>query len=254
MLLIGVDGRIEADTTAQWPAGTAFAHADLLDRALQEPVAVLVTWKQRAYWMVVVPVFAPDLIGYIGASIPVDDRVVRRLQQQSTLPKSIELVAADSPGNYAVLARGSDPGRLAVPLALRGSLPTAPVVADVGGREYVAQAVWLAGPEAGPRVAAVLGFSVDDALKPYRSVGLAWAALLAFGLSVGLTCAWLIARSVSRPVEALAALAQRIAAGDYSLPPPPARTDELGQLAGAFGNMAHAIREREAHILHQGQP
>ncbi|GAB3368142.1 EAL domain-containing protein [Lysobacter rhizosphaerae] len=251
MLLIGVDGRIEADTTAQWPVGTPFPYADLVERALQEPVAAIVARKQRAYWMVVVPVFAPDLVGYIGAAIPVDDRVVLRLQQQSSLPRSIELAAADASGGFTVLARGSDPSQLAVPLAARGRLPTLPVVVDIGGREYVSQAVWLRGSGQSPRVAAVLGFSVDDALKPYRPVGFAWAALLAFGLIVGLVCAWLIARGVSRPVEQLAALSRRIALGDYSPPDTPARADELGQLANAFGNMAHAIRDREERILHQ---
>lgn len=251
MLLIDVDGRIEADTAGQFPAGTAFPYADLVERALQEPVAALVVWKQRAYWMVVVPVLAPDLVGYIGAAIPVDDRVLLRLQQQSALPKSIELAAADAAGGFAVLARGSDPSRLAVPLATRGRLPAAPVVVEIGGHEFVSQAVWLAGSRHSPRVAAVLGFSVDEALKPYRPVAAAWSVLLAFGLGVGLVCAWLIARSVSRPVEELAALARRIAAGDYSPPETSVRADELGQLANAFGNMAHAIREREARILHQ---
>lgn len=251
MLLVGVDGRIQADTTGQSPVGTPFPYADLVEHALQEPVAGIVALKQRACWMVVVPVFAPDLVGYIGAAVPVDDRVVRRLQQQSTLPKSIELAAADAAGGFTVLARGSDPSRLAVPLAARGRLPTSPIVVNVGGREYVSQAVWLRGSGQSPRVAAVLGFSVDDALKPYRSVALAWAGLLAFGLVVGLVCAWVIARSVSRPVEALAALARRIASGDYSPPDTPARRDELGQLADAFGNMAGAISEREARILYQ---
>lgn len=251
MLVIGVDGRVEVDTAGQLAAGAPFPYADLVERALQAPAAATVTWKQRAYWMVVVPVFAPDLVGYIGAAIPVDDRVLAGLQQQSALPDSIELAAADASGRLVVLARGRDPSQLAVPLAKRGSLPTAPVVVDVGGREFVSQAVWLRGARRSPRVAAVLGFSVDEALKPYRPVAAAWAGLLAFGLTVGLVCAWLIARSVSRPVEELAALARRIASGDYSPPEAPVRADELGQLANAFGNMAHAIREREARILHQ---
>ncbi|MFC3816749.1 putative bifunctional diguanylate cyclase/phosphodiesterase [Lysobacter sp. GCM10012299] len=251
MLLVGVDGRVQADTSDQLSVGAPFPYADLIENALQEPVAAVVALKRRACWMVVVPVFAPDLVGYIGAVIPVDDRVMSRLQQQSVLPKSIELAAADASGGFSVLARGSDPSRLAVPLSARGHLPTSPVVVEVEGREYVSQAVWLRGSGQSPQVAAVLGFSVDDALRPYRSVAFAWALLLAFGLTVGLVCAWLIARGVSRPVEALAALSRRIAAGDYSPPDTPARSDELGQLANAFGNMADAIREREARILHQ---
>jgi diguanylate cyclase (GGDEF)-like protein len=100
-------------------------------------------------------------------------------------------------------------------------------------------------------VAAVLGYSVDEALSPYRSVGMAWAGLLGFGLVVGLIGAWLIARGVSRPVEELAASARRIEAGDYTPPPVGMRRDELGQLAKAFANMAQSIREREAQIRHQ---
>jgi diguanylate cyclase (GGDEF)-like protein len=251
MLLVGVDGRVEVDTAGQLALGTPFPYVDLVERALQAPAVATVTWKQRAYWMVVVPVFAPDLVGYISAVIPVDDGVLARLQQQSALPDSIELAAADASGRFAVLARGRDASRLAASLAARGRLPTTPDVVDVGGREFVSQAVWLRNTQGSPRVAAVLGFSVDEALKPFRPVVAAWAVLLAFGLTVGLICAWVIARSVSRPVEELAALARRIAAGDYSPPEAPARADELGQLANAFGNMAHAIREREARILHQ---
>jgi len=265
MLVIGLDGRIEADTAGQFAMGTAFPYPDLVERALQgrvggAPSGAIVASQRRAYWMVVVPVRAPDLVGYLGAAIPVDDGVLARLQRQSALPKGIELVAPDVSGGFAVLARGSDADRLAVPLATRGALPTKPLVAEVGGHDHVVQAVWLDGSEHSPRVAAVLGLSVDEALRPYRPVGAAWAGLFGFGLLVGLVCAWLIARSVSRPVEELAASARRIAAGDYAPAPVPVagadatgetRTDELGQLATAFGNMARAIREREARILYQ---
>lgn len=256
MLVIGLDGRIQADTAGQFATGAAFPYPDLVERALQEPDAAIVASKRRARWMVVVPVRAPDLVGYLGAAIPVDDDVLARLQRQSALPKGIELVAPDASGGFAVLARGTGAERLAVPLAARGPLPVSPVVAEVGGHDHVVQAVWLDGSEHSPRVAAVLGLSVDEALRPYRPVAAAWAGLLGFGLLVGLVCAWLIARSVSRPVEELAASARRIAAGDYTPPPDAerpgqARTDELGQLAAAFGNMARAIREREARILYQ---
>ncbi|MFC5568751.1 putative bifunctional diguanylate cyclase/phosphodiesterase [Lysobacter yangpyeongensis] len=251
MLLVGVDGSVEADTAQQLRKGAPFPYPDLVDRALQDPTVATVAWQGRAYWMVVVPVFAPDLVGYIGAAIPVDDRVLIRLQQQSALPKGIELVAMHAGGGVTVLARGSEHGELAVPLAARGPLPIRPAVVDIGGRQFVSQAVWLGGSRQSARIAAVLGFSVDDALRPYRPVAAAWAGLLALGLIIGLVCAWLIARSVSRPVEALAAHARRIASGDYSAPDAPRRNDELGQLASAFANMTDAIREREARILHQ---
>ncbi|HEY1139721.1 MAG TPA: cache domain-containing protein, partial [Lysobacter sp.] len=104
MLMIDVDGRVEVDTAGQWPAGTPFPYVDLVDRALQAPAVATVASNGRAHWMVVVPVFAPDLVGYIAAAIPVDDAVLARLQQQSALPDSIELAAAGSSGPLVVVA------------------------------------------------------------------------------------------------------------------------------------------------------
>ena len=98
---------------------------------------------------------------------------------------------------------------------------------------------------------AVLGYSLDDALAPFRSVAIASATLLVLGLGVGLLGAWLTARSLSRPIEVLAAAARRIGAGDYRTPASMQRNDEIGQLAGAFGSMTEAVRQRELHIRHQ---
>jgi diguanylate cyclase (GGDEF)-like protein len=252
MLLVGLDGRVEADTAGHFAEGARFPYADLADRALQRPAAAVVAWHGQANWMVVVPVFAPDLVGFIAAAIPVDDRLLARLQAQSALPKQVELATPGEDGRWQPIAHGSGAGMLTRELALEGGpLPTQPRVVDVEGREFVVQAVPLNRSQQSAPVVAVLGYSVDAALQPYRSVAAAWAGLLGLGLLVGLIGAWLIARSVSRPVEQLAASARRIEAGDYSPVVERARGDELGALAAAFGNMAQAIRVREAHILHQ---
>ena len=256
MLVLDVDGRIEADTGGVYPNRARFPYTDLVTRALEQPSAAVVAAQGRAYWMVVVPVFAPDLVGFIAAAIPVDDARLAQLQQQSALPRSVEL-ASLSPQGWQVLARGRD----AIPLARQlatprqamqpQALPRGPQLTTVAGREYVAQAVWLNRSRQSAPVVAVLGYSVDEALSPYRRVGLAWAGLLSLGLLVGLVGAWLIARGVSRPVEQLAASAGRIEAGDYDLPPTLPRHDEIGALSTAFATMAQSIREREAHILFQ---
>jgi len=252
MLLVGLDGNVEADTAGHFAVGARFPYADLADRALQKPAAAVVAWHGQANWMVVVPVFAPDLVGFIAAAIPVDDRLLARLQAQSALPKQVELATPGADGRWQPIAHGSGGGILTRELARQGGrLPTQPQVVDVDGREFVVQAVPLNRSRQSAPVVAVLGYSVDAALQPYRSVAAAWAGLLGLGLLVGLVGAWLIARSVSRPVEQLAASARRIEAGDYSPVPERARGDELGALAAAFGNMAQAIRVREAHILHQ---
>ena len=252
MLLLDTDGRVEVDTLGSYPAQAKFPYADLVTRAFERPSAAVVAWHGHAYWMVVVPVFAPNLVGLIAAAIPIDDPLLARMQALSTLPKTIELATLAGDDRWNVVARGSDKVALTAQLTTHGSaLPTKPILIDVHGREFVAQAVSLNRSAQSAPVAAVLGYSVDEALSPYRSVGRAWAGLLTLGLVVGLLGAWLIARGVSRPVEELAASARRIEAGDYSPPPTTTRSDELGELATAFMNMAQSIREREAHIRYQ---
>jgi len=252
MQLVGVDGSVEADTLAG--AGGRFAYADLLERSFERPSSAVVAWQGRAYWIVAVPVFAPDLVGVIAAMLPVDARLLARMQAQSVLPRNIELVALGRDGTVE-LARG--PGAsasLAGALAAGGrALPVQPRLVRAGGREYLAQAVSLKRSRASPPVVAILAYSVDEALQPYRSVALAWALLLSLGLAVGVLGAFLIARRVSRPVEQLAEAARRIEAGDYASTPAVGRRDEIGALASAFAGMADAIREREARILHQAE-
>jgi diguanylate cyclase (GGDEF)-like protein len=256
MLLVGVDGRVEADTRAEFAPGAAFPYTDLTDRALERPASAVVSFGGGAYWMVVVPVFAPNLVGFIAAAIPVDDRPLAQLQAQSSLPREVELASRDADGRWQVLARGRGVGGLAGRLAAAGGdLPAEPRTTLVGGREFVVQAVPLDGSTHSPPVAAVLGYSVDEALRPYRSVAAAWGGLTLLGLLAGLAGAWVIARSISRPVERLAASARRIAEGDYALADDAALReagrDELGQLAAAFSRMAGAIGEREARIREQ---
>jgi diguanylate cyclase (GGDEF)-like protein len=252
MLLLDVDGRVEVDTLGVYPARSEFPYRDLVTRGFEQPAAAVVAWRGHVYWMVVVPVFAPNLVGEIAAAIPIDEQLLARMQSQSALPKNIELATLASNGHWTVVAHGSERIALTGQLATHGSnLPIKPILVDVQGREFVAQAVSLNRSAQSAPVVAVLGYSVDEALRPYRSVGMAWAGLLTFGLIVGLIGAWLIARGVSRPVEQLAASARRIEAGDYSAPQTIERSDELGQLATAFTNMARSIREREAHIRYQ---
>lgn len=257
MFAIDIAGNVQADTRGDFAQGAAFPYPDLTDRALERPVSAVVALKGGASWMVVVPVFAPNLTGFIAAVIPVDDRLLSQLQKQSTLPKRVELASLGGDGRWTLLAHGNErAGMAATLLPSQAKLPTRASTADIAGREYVVQGVWLDRSERSAPVAALLGYSVDDALRPYRSVAMAWGALSLLGLLAGLVGAWLIARGVARPVERLASAARRIAAGDYALADDaanvgtPAR-DELGQLASAFTSMSRSIREREARILFQ---
>ena len=252
MLLIELDGTIDADTQDASPDPRKFPFDDLVEGALEKPAAALVAWNDQVFWIVVVPVHAPALIGLIAASIPVDEAFLKREQEQSALPKTTELAVQNPDAGWMVVARANTGNGLADRLlAENPQRSDKPALIEVAGQEYVALATPLRTSKQSRPIVAVLGYSLDAALQPYRSVALTWAALLALGLVAGLLGSVLIARGVSRPIEALAATARRIASGDYRPADPVAQTGEVGELAAALTNMAQAISEREEHIRFQ---
>ena len=68
------------------------------------------------------------------------------------------------------------------------------------------------------------------------------ALVLAFALS------YLTARSIARPVLALAATTRRVAEGDYSVTPEVQTGDEIGALADSVRSMLVELREKEALV------
>jgi eukaryotic-like serine/threonine-protein kinase len=93
--------------------------------------------------------------------------------------------------------------------------------------------------------AAVFLRSLDRELAPFKQietallVGGGIALLLAFILS------WMIARRLTRPIEDLAAVAQSITSGDYTVSSSAVgRKDEIGILGRSFAKMVTALRDK----------
>jgi signal transduction histidine kinase len=72
---------------------------------------------------------------------------------------------------------------------------------------------------------------------------LGYAAL--FGLFISMLLAWLLARSLARPVNRLTAAAGRVAQGIYDDPPLKAGKDELGRLVSVFQSMREQIGQAQ---------
>ena len=99
-------------------------------------------------------------------------------------------------------------------------------------------------------VAAAMTYHVLTAGGALDGVALFLPVALILGMSVILTVvgAIVIARGVSRPMEAFAAIANRIAAGDYAPAPKGARAKELEELGIALDGLITAVSQREAAL------
>jgi signal transduction histidine kinase len=97
-------------------------------------------------------------------------------------------------------------------------------------------------------VVAVLSYPMAEAFAAYRSIIFPVLFVLAAALLLAAGCAMLVVRRASRPLEALAGAARRIAAGDYTPPPHVGAKDELGLLSDALIGMTRSIADREAAL------
>ena len=250
MLLIGLDGAVTDDTQRPDYRGSGFPFSGLLEEAaVKDRGTALVALDNVIYWMVVVPVKAPTPIAFIGAGVPVDDALLENLRRLSALPKSIALLTQIAGGGWTVVAHSAGHGPTIHLSALERPQAEDPSTIVEDGREFLTLSARLRTAEHSPPVVAVFDYLLDDALRQYWSLLWTMLVVLGAGLLLGLAGAMLIARGVSRPVEALAATAHRIAAGDYTPPKALPQRDELGQLAVALSSMVRAIGERESELV-----
>ncbi len=247
MLLVDLEGNISADTTRYNALGTQFPFPGLLrDAAVQYQGTALAVLDGAIYWVVVVPVKAPVPIAFIAAGIPVDAPLLDRLRSLSATPHSLALASVDERGAWTLVGQSV------------GSMPRLPqtdeipagngIVTEENGDSLVVTTRLVTAENSAP-IIAILDYPMSELLGVYWAVLVPVLAVFAVALAVGLFGAALIARSVSRPLEALAGSARRIASGDYSVLPEIRRKDEIGDLSRALENMSESIAERETSLL-----
>ena len=200
------------------------------------------------YWIVVVPVRAPDPVAFIAADVPVNDALLERLRELSLVTHSLALATPSADGSWTVAAKtaGFIP---AVQLPSPAGVPRqASILSTEQSGESLAMTARLATSETSAPVLAILDYPLAEALSPYRAVIVPMLLVLGGALLVALTVAMLIAHGVSQPLEALATTARRIAKGDYSSLPVVSRNDEIGELSSALAHMTRSIADRESAL------
>ncbi len=246
MMIVGLDGQITADTGER--ADGRFRYSALLRAAsLGEEGTALASTNGEIYWIVVVPVRAPVPIAYIAAFIPVNDALLENLREITSAPRAIALMTR-APSGYWMVAAESALHRQHIDLPSQNYVtPSSAVVTD-HRQEYLAFTAPLKTAAGSAPVAAMLDYPLDDALAAYRGVIAPMLIVLMIGLLAMLAGTAFIVRGLSRPLEALASAARRIATGDYTPPPKMKRNDEVGALGDALVTMTASVAERE-HAL-----
>lgn len=250
MMMIDLAGRVVATTASEAIGGQAFPYPELLARARADgQTAGVVVADEKLYQMVLVPVRAPVIIGWIAMGFVVDDALARDVSALTGAQVTFLVRGKDT--NWRQLATTlAGPAQRLLALQLPDLLAPAkraqadPTV-DANNLRLVSN---LNGDQARPAVA-VLERCLDEALEPYESLRSFLAALAASGLLVAIVGGIGVARGITSPLHKLADVARLIAAGDYSRSADIVQADEVGALAVAFNQMQEGIAARESTIM-----
>ena len=109
--------------------------------------------------------------------------------------------------------------------------------------------LYVALPVSHPHVAIVrLALPLTDVDEQFRAVGRSLLVALAAALATALALAWLSSVLVSRRVDAIAAVARRYSAGDFSATTRDAGSDGLGTVARVLDETARELGRRMAEL------
>lgn len=253
--LIGRDGKVRA-TSHELPAlafGSPFPFEALLEtgRSRSEPARAVVSVGDSAMQLVVAPVRAPDLIGWVAVGFAIDDVLAQRIEGLTNLQVSFVEIRGNDTRVLASTLAEDDRAGLASATTL-ADVVSDPRVIELGGQPMLGLRHHLStGPDYNLDV--VLGLPMDEVLAGYAPLRMKLIGIMILALALSAFGARLLARTVSQPLKGLAEAARRISRGNYRETVAVGSDDEIGTLAQAFNNMQQGIRNREEQIVFQSQ-
>ena len=202
----------------------------------------------KPHQIVLVPMNAPVLVGWVLMGIPLDATLVSDMKSLSAV--NMTLLTRDggtTPWRVALTGMPADRANGFAAQAWQNDATQAPGMrsVDFANEEFGVRAAWLT-----PSVLALASLSIDEAVRPPRDLQIGLAVITLLGFAVFVFGSLLTARRVTTPLRALAAAADRLGAGDYATPMDGVRrADEIGNLAQALEQMRVSVGEKQAQIL-----
>ncbi|MDO9467915.1 MAG: EAL domain-containing protein [Thiobacillus sp.] len=240
MMAVALDGRVIADIQQQQKPGAQFAFAALLAAAGSQGRAsdIVRMADGQVYQVVVVPILAPARIAWIVMGFPVDYEWASGLARSSGLDVSL----LDSMNARILASSLPETRHAALVQAMAGDMGV-PREVTLDGDHYQGVALPL-----GQQAQVFLLHSLEKSEAVFRELEQALLITASGGIVLLVFGSLWLARHIAGPINALAATARHIEAGDYSQPVAVTSKDEIGQLAASFESMRLGIAAREGKI------
>lgn len=251
--LISLEGVVEADADGNRFAGRPFTTPALLKTAEEEGEArAIVSFEQKPYQFVVVPVLAPRPIAWVCMGFAIEQDVLQDVHRLTSL--DVSLWSNGATGDSSLISTLSPVEQTELVTAMRAETlsPAGDATRTLELRSEDYESLLESLPTAdGSEIYTLLQRSIDEAREPYTQLEFQIFLLSMLALLAAVLAAIFFARGVSEPLQRLSQEAARIERGDYSTSIELPGRDELGRLARAFNSMRDGIAEREERIRFQ---
>lgn len=252
VLLSDLDGQLLA--SSHHPAQTPMPFPALFETARQQGSAVnVVIANEQPYEFVMLPVYAPNVIGWVGMGFLIDEAVVQEINALTGLEISVVNYASQQTPTYLASShsqKGSEPlSQFNNATMAEAYSATSQISPDERYLTYTS-ALYR---DAQNQTFAIIQLSRNELLAAYDDLKWQLLAIVALILLFTLAIAAWSARSISRPLVALADAARRIGQGERVTLPAESPRSETGLLAGTLRSMQEDIAQREATFRHQSR-
>lgn len=247
VLLISEDHKVVMSTHDVDQLAPQFDQALANDNQASTYIRTII--QSEPYQLVLVPVHAPDLIGWVGLGQAIDQQLLGSLKRITNT--DITLVYS---AGAAVAQRTTLADTLLSPAGSDNSVAEAIIsrTADLRSESWLSRDVVLLNTGT-QQLDAILSSSLDAALEDYKPLRLQMIVIALLALALAAFTSFLASRWVTRPIYHLVSAATKIADGNYSQHVHLEADEEFTMLAGALNLMQDTVAEREARILHQAQ-
>jgi len=250
VFVLGLDGKVMVSTLPVLTNGQLCPYDEALRHARRSGLQMLVVAMDgQPYLLVQDVVLDPQPIARVVMGFPMDKLFANELRSMSNLEVSFLSVQNGQVGELFSTQPEAYRATIIDTLHQAHLNPGAQINLFYGQR-VLSQVLPLANTGEGDEVRVLLQSPLDHALESFAPLDRQFLGIALAVLLVSLAAALLLARRVSRPLNALVEAAERIGAGDYRTPVRVRSHDEFGLLAQAFNAMQSGIAVRERQLAH----
>lgn len=252
--LIGLDKTILVDTARRFD-GKPFFFPDSIQKAQQDGyIANIALIEGYLYELVLVPVLAPTVIGWVAIGVIVDNKLIDNYKNFSSENIEVSFVEHSSVDSRVLVTSLPDAKKRALidQLSLKQKKLSnfSSILMTLDDNIFLSRSQRLLAEPADANISVVLQMNIAKAMQPYMILFYVAIGVLFFGIAFMLLGGVLIAKRITQPLRVLSNATQRISEGQFDQLIPVVRNDELGLFADNFNIMTSTLK-RTLHDLEE---